>query len=109
MVDTHWVLQRDKDGLARGVMEISTDITERKRAEEESQKSKHLLEMFVENAPAGLAMFDRNMRYVRVSKKWDEVCRLEGGSIMGKSHYELFPNLPEHWKEAHRRGLAGES
>jgi PAS domain S-box-containing protein len=109
VVNTHWVLQRDKDGMACGVMEISTDITEYKRAEEESKRSKHLLEMFVENAPAALAMFNRNMCYVRVSKKWDEVCRLEGGSILGKSHYELFPNLPEHWKEAHRRGLAGES
>ena len=109
VVDIHWVLQRNKDGLADGVMEISTDITEHKRAEEENQRSKDLLEMFVENAPAALAMFDRNMRYVRVSKRWDEVCRLEGGSILGKSHYELFPNLPAHWKEAHRRGLAGES
>jgi PAS domain S-box-containing protein len=108
-VNSHWVLQRDKDGLARGVMEISTDITEQKRAEKESQKSRHMLEMFVENAPAALAMFDRNMRYVRVSKKWDEVARNEGGAILGKSHYELFPDLPEHWKEAHRRGLAGES
>ena len=109
VADIHWVLQRDKDDLARGVMEISTDITEHKRAEEESQKSKHLLEMFVENAPAGLAMFDRNMCYLRVSKKWNEVTRMEDGEIRGKSHYEHFPDLPEHWKEAHRRGLAGES
>ena len=108
-IATHWVLKRDKNGLARGVMEISNDITEHKRADEEIQKSKRLLEIFVENAPAGLAMFDRNMRYVRVSKKWHEDTRLEDGSILGKSHYEVFPDLPEHWKEAHRRGLAGES
>ena len=108
-VASHWVLQRDKNGLACGVMEISNDITERKRAEEESHKNKRLLEMFVENAPAGLAMFDRNMRYVRVSKKWHEDTRLDCGSILGKSHYEVFPELPEHWKEAHRQGLAGES
>jgi PAS domain S-box-containing protein len=90
---------------------VQTDITERKRAEEENQKSKHLLETFIEFAPAGLAMFDRDMRYVRASKKWQEDTglRLEANAIEGKSHYELFPGLPEHWKAAHRRGLAGES
>jgi signal transduction histidine kinase len=33
---------------------------------------------------------------------------LAGADIIGKNHYEVLPNLPEHWKEAHRRGLAGE-
>ena len=31
------------------------------------------------------------------------------GKILGKSHYEIFPDLPEHLKETHRRGLAGEA
>ena len=30
-------------------------------------------------------------------------------SLIGESHYESFPNLPEHLKESHRRGLAGET
>jgi PAS domain S-box-containing protein len=33
---------------------------------------------------------------------------LTQGVIQGKSHYELIPDMPEHWKEAHSRGLAGE-
>jgi len=100
---------RDDSGRIRGFSNVTRDITERKRAEEETQKSKHLLEMFVEYAPAGLAMFDRNMRYVRVSKKWHDETGLDDSAIRGKSHYEVFPNLSEHWKEAHRRGLGGES
>jgi PAS domain S-box-containing protein len=85
------------------------DTSERRRAEEESQRSRRLLEMFVENAPAGLAMFDRNMRYLRVSKMWYQDHGLYGHSVLGKSHYDVFPELPEHWKESHRRGMAGES
>src|SRR5678815_331877 len=32
---------------------------------------------------------------------------LEGQDLIGKSHYEVFPDLPERWREAHRRILAG--
>jgi PAS domain S-box-containing protein len=49
------------------------------------------------------------MRYLRVSRKWFEDTGLDNRAVLGKSHYEVFPTLPEHWKEAHRRGLAGES
>ncbi|MGH9903876.1 MAG: GAF domain-containing protein, partial [Pyrinomonadaceae bacterium] len=33
--------------------------------------------------------------------------RIEGQDIIGRSHYDVFPNLPEHWREGHRRALAG--
>ncbi len=29
--------------------------------------------------------------------------------LLGRCHYEILPDLPERWKEAHRRGLAGET
>ena len=32
---------------------------------------------------------------------------LEGQDLVGKSHYEVFPDLPVRWQEAHRRILAG--
>jgi PAS domain S-box-containing protein len=74
-----------------------------------ASRSRALLETFVECAPVGLAMFDRNMRYLQVSGRWLEVCGIAGNNVLGKSHYEVFPDLSELWKAAHRRGLAGES
>jgi PAS domain S-box-containing protein len=102
---------------------ILHDITDRKRAEVallemnrtlEAQGSllrsrEELLKIFVKNTPAGVAMFDRDMRYLQVSDRWCTDYSVDSAQIQGRSHYELFPDLPQHWKEMHRRGLEGET
>lgn len=65
------------------------------------------LELIVEHAPAAIAVFDDQMRYVYVNEFWNKLFNI-AESIIGKSHYEVFPTIPEHWKEYHRRGLKGE-
>lgn len=51
---TYWTVKlplRDSEGTICGLCGISTDITERKRAEEELLESQHLLETVIETAP----------------------------------------------------------
>lgn len=81
---------------------------ERKRAEEALRESQEILRLFIEHAPAALAMFDREMRYLAVSNRWIVDYHLGDADIIGRSHYDVFPEIPERWKAVHHRALEGE-
>jgi two-component system cell cycle sensor histidine kinase/response regulator CckA len=76
------------------------------QALDSSRRSESQLRRFTEFAPVAVAMFDREMRYLAVSERFKQDYGLEG-DLVGRSHYELFPETPDRWRESHRRVLAG--
>jgi PAS domain S-box-containing protein len=95
------------DGVI-AIQVVLRDITERKRAEEQVKQNERVLRLFVEHSPASIAMFDREMRYIVASHRYFIDYRLSIQDLTGRSHYDIFPEIPERWKEIHRRGLNGE-
>ena len=87
---------------------IVRDTTERKQAEAFLRQTQQQLQSLIEQAPISIAMFDREMRYLIASKQWISSFGRGHRDLAGLSHYELHPDLPHRWMEAHRRGLAGE-
>ena len=114
---------KDSTGRLVGFCKLAHDITERKRAEQvlretnralETQTAvlrsqEELLKIFVKNVPAAVAMLDRDMRYLQVSDRWCVDFSLDSSQLLGRSHYEIFPDIPDGWKQLHRRALLGET
>jgi len=67
------------------------------------------LRAFIDEAPAAIAMFDRDMRYLAASQRWMESIFGGGRNIIGRLHYQLLPSIPQAWKDLHLRALAGET
>jgi len=73
----------------------------------ELHENPHALASFVRRAPVALAMFDQTMRYVAVSRSWSVMFDTGDRDLVGSLHYEVFPNLPKRWREAHEKALQG--
>jgi PAS domain S-box-containing protein len=110
------------DGSFAGYIGVCVDVHDQRTAEERLRRlnraleeqtavlesREELLKTFVQNVPAGVAMLDREMRYLQVSDRWCADYSMDA-SQLGRSHYELFPDIPPHWREMHSRALAGET
>ena len=57
-------------------------------------------------APLGIAIFDRDMRYLAASSRYLTEQGLPGDTpLVGRLHYEVFPEVPERWREIHAQAL----
>jgi len=68
---------------------LSRDLA---RMETERLESDNLLQILFKSAPVSLAMFDKNLCYLAHSDKWLRDIGMEGMDIIGKNHYDLFPD-----------------
>ncbi|MEM8836703.1 MAG: PAS domain-containing sensor histidine kinase [Pseudomonadota bacterium] len=70
------------------------------------------LRHFMKSTPIAVAMFDINMRYIKASDRWFQDYDLTEADVIGKSHYEIFPEVPvKHpkWLEMHWQAINGSS
>ncbi len=133
---SRWTLLRYANGSPKAILEINSDISDRKQSEAALEAERQLLRQIVTHAPVAMAMFDTQMRYLAYSNKWAIDCKLvdfnkQGDragtpaensalstqhsalttfphSLIGCSHYDILPDIPQRWKDIYQRALQGD-
>lgn len=106
-----WSLAPDKneDGQVVGLVFSLRETTPFVHVQQDARENEQKLKLFIERVPTGIAMLDRQMRYLAVSRRYLDDYRITDTDIIGRNHYEVFPEIPERWREVHRRCLSGET
>jgi len=71
------------------------------------EQKEYYNQIFISQAAPSLAMLDKDMKYIAVSEKWKKTYNKEGEKFIGKSHYDIFPEIGEDWKIQHQKCLNG--
>ncbi|SFA76497.1 PAS domain S-box protein [Algoriphagus aquimarinus] len=93
-------LSASENKIIENVLELTKLKTDLETKEEYNK-------IFIEQAPTAIAMLDNNMCYIAVSQRWIIDYKMEGLEIIGRSHYDLFPEIGSEWKENHQKCLKG--
>jgi PAS domain S-box-containing protein len=105
----HWWLvschpvgaKRDPDGLVTVVQ----NVTALRCAQDVARQQEAELAALYEAAPVGVALVDRELRYVRVNRRLAEMNGLEPEACAGRLVAEVVPEVPGRVLDAARRGL----
>ena len=107
LIDWSNTVVHDENGEVQYVIATGIDITERRMFEEELRASEERIRYIIKHNPNAIAVLDNDLCYILVSDRFLHDYRLREKDIIGKCHYDVFPEVPDRWKEIHRRCLAG--
>jgi PAS domain S-box-containing protein len=83
----------DAAGEPIAICGISTDFTDRKRAEQEREQAFSIVNDLVASAPVGIALLDDAMRFRLVNRPLAEMNGISADDHVGKSVAEVVPDL----------------
>ncbi len=102
-------VERDKAGEPVRFVGVEIDITAQKLSELEVRAERHKLALFVEHAPAAIAMLDRDLGYLSVSRRWAAEFAPGIPDLVGRRPLDHLPDSYGLWHARYQRALAGET
>ena len=93
--------------LEKRIQELEQAELECKRSEKQLIRN-DLMDYVISNARSAIAIHDRDLKYIYVSKRYLKDYKIKEQNVIGKHHYEVFPDLPQKWRDVHQRALTGE-
>ncbi len=75
--------------------------------ETQDQHHHELLDYVVRHDPNAIAVYDNDLRYIYVSERYLNDYDVQDRNVIGRHLYEVFPEMPQKWKDVHVRVLKG--
>ena len=100
-------LQLANHELANSNKALQEKMKEVKALQADLQLREEYNKIFIDQAPNAMAMFDKDMKFLAASDRWRSDYNLGEQDLIGKSLYEVFPAIDEHWKKIHQKCLSG--
>ncbi len=72
------------------------------------EDSQDLLRYVIKHDSSAVVLLDSDLNYLAVSDRFLDDHGVPERDVIGRNHYDLFPDLPEAWKEAHQSALGGQ-
>jgi len=94
--------------LEKKIKELEQAESYIKHNEEQLIHSHDLMDYIISHARSAIAVHDRDLKYIYVSKRYLKEYKVKKQNVIGKHHYDVFPDLPQKWRDVHKRSLAGE-
>ncbi|WP_375503210.1 PAS domain-containing protein [uncultured Nostoc sp.] len=89
---------------------VAIDITERKILEQELAHKQKLLDTFINNAPVGITILDRQLRYSLINEALAEINGIPAAAHIGKRPWEIVPDVASKQEQVFQHVLrTGES
>ncbi len=87
---------------------VVSDVTEKRKIEQQLEHSHELMRYVVEHANSAVAIFDKDLHFIYVSDRFKKEFQVEDQEVIGRHHYDVFPDLPQKFRNIHQRVLKGE-
>ncbi|HEU5081235.1 MAG TPA: response regulator [Opitutaceae bacterium] len=98
---------QNRRGRFGGSIYIIRDVSAERAARLAAERERQRFEEFFNDAPAAIALLDRELRYLATSRRWSTDLNLAETPLTGRLHFDIFSNLSRHWRDIYRQALAG--
>ncbi|MGF1584803.1 MAG: PAS domain S-box protein [Bacteroidales bacterium] len=108
IINGSYTLLYDEKGRVTGHFGMQRNVTEERKVKEALKESEEKTRYILKHNPNAIAVFDNEMNLLIVSDRFLADYNVKDKIIIGRNHYDVFPEIPEKWRTIHKKALQGE-